>query len=388
VSELQLSLAPVADRERQVVDGELVTSAGAAASASALSPSPPPIRPGLEERNLFGEAERIAARAASASTRRQYGAIFRAFGDWLAGELGRPPVVGDLDADVIAAYGRHLAGYGGRGGGPAASATVRVYLSMVRAPARELGLEEAVTGARVPRHEPGPPETLTDIDYANPLRVPDRRTTAGKRDYANLLRVLGDCGLRSAELRGLRARDLRRPRSNARHHRLYVRGKGGREREVPVPEAVQQALEAWTAVHPLARGVGLLDEQPLFVRLGRHGDQDPLPLSAVAVHRLVRRSCLPAGVPERLAHPHALRAYWATHLLRGRRPRARGLRPSRACRPAHHRPLRRPAPRAGRRHRRGPRPPPPRRPTGGLGGVALTNRPEPPLCTVPSAAEL
>jgi integrase len=67
---------------------------------------------------------------------------------------------------------------------------------------------------RVPGHEPGPLETLTDTDYANLLRVPDRRRLAGKRDYA-LLRVLGDCGLRSAELRGLRARDLRRPRANA-----------------------------------------------------------------------------------------------------------------------------------------------------------------------------
>jgi hypothetical protein len=28
-------------------------------------------------------------------------------------------------------------------------------------------------------------------------------------------------------------------------------------------------LEAWLAVHPLARGRGLRDEQPLFVRLGR-----------------------------------------------------------------------------------------------------------------------
>ena len=208
-------------------------------------------------------------------------------------------------------------------------------------------MDEAVEGVRVPRHEPGPPETLTDTDYANLLRVPDRRTLAGKRDYA-LLRVLGDCGLRSAELRGLRARDLRRPRANARHHRLYVRGKGGREREVPVPEAVQQALEAWTAVHPLARGVGLLDEQPLFVRLGRHGDQEPLPLSAVAVHRLVRRHCLgrrragaaraPARAQGLLGHPSA----------RGRRPRARGLRAARARRPADHRPLRRPAARAGR----------------------------------------
>ncbi|MGO9790085.1 MAG: tyrosine-type recombinase/integrase [Solirubrobacteraceae bacterium] len=257
-------------------------------------------------RNLYGEAERIAARAASASTRRQYTAIFRAFCDWLAAQLHRPPLVGDLDADVIATYGRHLATCGGRGGRPAAPATARVYMSMIRALARHLGLGEETAGVRIPRHEPGPPETLTDTDYANLLRVPDRRTLAGKRDHA-LLRVLGDCGLRSAELRGLRARDLRRPRSNARHYRLYVHGKGGREREVPVPEATQAALDAWTAVHPLARGAGLRDEEPLFVRIGRHGTEPSLSLSSVAVHRIVRHGCQAAGVPDRLAHPHDLR---------------------------------------------------------------------------------
>jgi integrase len=309
VSEQQLLLAPVEEvLEVEVVDATIAEEPTDVAVIAAPAPA------GMQARNLFGEADRIAARAAVASTRRQYAAIFRAFGDWLAAELGRPPVVGDLDTDAIAAYARHLASGGGRGGRPAAPATSRVYLSMIRALARDLGREDQIEGVRVPRHEPGPPETLTDSDYANLLRVPDRRTLAGKRDYA-LLRVLGDCGLRSAELRGLRAQDLRRPRSNARHYRLFVRGKGGREREVPVPEAVQQALEAWVKVHPLARGVALLDEQPLFVRLGRHGHEQPLPLSAVAVHRLVHRSCAAAGVPERLAHPHALRAYWATHCL-------------------------------------------------------------------------
>ena len=180
----------------------------------------------LGERNLFGEADRIAARAASAGTRRQYAAIYRAFAHWLREQLDRPPVVGDLDADVIAAYGRYLATCGGRGGRPAAPATARVYISMVRALARQLGRDEAIADVRAPRHEPGPPETLTDTDYANLLRVPDRRTLAGKRDYA-LLRVLGDCGLRSAELRGLRAQDLRRPRANARH---ALRARKGRPR--------------------------------------------------------------------------------------------------------------------------------------------------------------
>jgi hypothetical protein len=36
-------------------------------------------------------------------------------------------------------------------------------------------------------------------------------------------------------------------------------------------------------------------------------------LSAEAVYRLVNRHAQAAGVPDRLAHPHALRAYWATH---------------------------------------------------------------------------
>jgi integrase/recombinase XerC len=309
MSEQQRVLAPAEPvLELELLDGTIADEPADVAVLAAPAPA------GLEQRNLFGEAERIAARAASASTRRQYASIFRAFGDWLAGELGRPPVVGDLDTDAISAYARHLATSGGRGGRPAAPATTRVYLSMIRALARDLGREHQVEGVRVPRHEPGPPETLTDTDYANLLRVPDRRMLAGKREYA-LLRVLGDCGLRSAELRGLRARDLRRPRSNARHHRLFVRGKGGREREVPVPQAVQHALEAWLKVQPLAHGVGLLDEHPLFVRLGRHGHEQPLPLSAVGVHRLVRRSCAAAGVPERLSHPHALRAYCATHCL-------------------------------------------------------------------------
>ena len=149
MSDPQLSLTlPGPEHEAlELVDGEL---ADASLEVAVLSPPPPPT-PGLEERNLFAEAQRIAARAASASTRRQYGAIFRSFGDWLGAQLGRPPVVADLDADVIAAYGRHLATAGGRGGRPAAPATVRVYVSMVRALARELDRpDEAAEGTDPP----------------------------------------------------------------------------------------------------------------------------------------------------------------------------------------------------------------------------------------------
>ncbi|MGO9901500.1 MAG: hypothetical protein ACLP0J_17875 [Solirubrobacteraceae bacterium] len=108
--------------ELELVDGTLADELADAAEIATPVPS------GLEQRNLIGEAERIVARAASASTRHQYAAIFRAFGDRLAGELGRPPLVGDLDTDAIATYTRHLASAGGRGGRPAAPASSRVHI--------------------------------------------------------------------------------------------------------------------------------------------------------------------------------------------------------------------------------------------------------------------
>ncbi len=134
----QLLLAPAEPTvELELVDGTIADELADAAAITTSAPAPS----GLEERNLFGEAQRIAARAASAGTRRQYAAIFGAFGDWLAGELGRPPLVGDLDTDVIAAFARHLASAGGRGGRPAAPATSRVYVSMT-------GRSPAISGAR------------------------------------------------------------------------------------------------------------------------------------------------------------------------------------------------------------------------------------------------
>jgi hypothetical protein len=110
VSEQQLLLAAAESAiELELVDGAIADEPVDVAVIPASAPA------GSEQRNLFGEAERIAARAASASTRRQYASIFRAFGDWLAGEFGRPPLVADLDTDAIAAYGRHLASAGGAG---------------------------------------------------------------------------------------------------------------------------------------------------------------------------------------------------------------------------------------------------------------------------------
>jgi integrase len=58
----------------------------------------------------------------------------------------------------------------------------------------------------------------------------------------------------------------------------------------------------------------LRDDQPVFVALGRHGDTAPKPLSNSALHKLLGRYAKAAGIPARLAHPHVLRAFYATTL--------------------------------------------------------------------------
>jgi integrase len=201
----------------------------------------------IVDRYLAAEADRIAARASTAGTRRQYGSIYRSFATWLAAQLGsaaagrRPRR--RCDRGLRSESGRR--GWTSwRAGGAGNRPRVRVDDPRARVTARSQR-----PGSRRPRAAPRawPPETLTDVDYTNLLRVPDRRSREGKRDYA-LLSVLGDCGLRSAELRRLRAEDVGRPRANARYYRLYVHGKGGREREVSVPDVVKGAIDAWVRV--------------------------------------------------------------------------------------------------------------------------------------------
>ncbi|MEO8715316.1 MAG: tyrosine-type recombinase/integrase, partial [Acetobacteraceae bacterium] len=119
------------------------------------------------------------------------------------------------------------------------------------------------------------------------------------RDAA-LFTLLYGCGLRIGEALALSVRDAPLPGGTGP---LTVRGKGDKERAIPVLAAVRVAIAAWLRHHP--------DRQPaspLFVGV-RGGRLDP----AVA-QRTMRAFRRHAGLPEH-ATPHALRHSFATHLL-------------------------------------------------------------------------
>jgi integrase/recombinase XerD len=135
------------------------------------------------------------------------------------------------------------------------------------------------------------------------LEQPDTSLPLGVRDRA-ILELLYSCGLRVSELCALRLADLFRT-----EELLRVRGKGSKERLVPIGKPALQWLERY-----------LQEVRPLLARpqsrdilfLNARGGQ----LSRMSVWKLVRHAAERAGI-ERRIHPHTLRHSFATHLLEG-----------------------------------------------------------------------
>ena len=122
-----------------------------------------------------------------------------------------------------------------------------------------------------------------------------------KRDAAVLLLLYG-CGLRVSEALDLDRRDAPSVGTGA----LRVRGKGGKERIVPVLPVVADAVDDYLSACPLP----LADDGPLFV--GVQGRR----LGPRRIQHRVQHLRKRLGLPE-TATPHALRHSFATHLLAG-----------------------------------------------------------------------
>jgi len=132
----------------------------------------------------------------------------------------------------------------------------------------------------------------------------DADDARARRDRA-LVELLYGAGLRVGEVEALDVRDVDLRRGDVR-----VRGKGGKERVVPLPRQAREALSAWLDPR---RGPGVLGE-PLFVALRRRRGGTPRRLGARDIRRMLRARALAAGIADRV-HPHRLRHSYATHLL-------------------------------------------------------------------------
>lgn len=143
------------------------------------------------------------------------------------------------------------------------------------------------------------PETLTDEEREAILRQPNRRYPTGLRNLA-LLRVMLDAGLRNAEVRGLRDKDM-----NWNTGRLKVMGKGKKERIVYLGEECLEIVRQWRE----RRSEMGITTGFLFCTL------DGMQVSERYLQQMVKRYAQKAGI-EKDIHPHSLRHTFATDIYR------------------------------------------------------------------------
>ncbi|RDE06462.1 tyrosine recombinase [Sphingomonas aracearum] len=149
----------------------------------------------------------------------------------------------------------------------------------------------------------GLPKTLSHQDVDRLFTAIDERLARVPLDprdlrLAALVELLYGSGLRASELVAI-------PRNAIAPDRPYLilRGKGGRERLVPISDRARAAVAAW-------RNHVAADRAWLFPSGKAH-------LSRIRLYQLLKALAAEAGIPPERVSPHVLRHAFATHLLEG-----------------------------------------------------------------------
>jgi integrase/recombinase XerD len=159
---------------------------------------------------------------------------------------------------------------------------------------------------RGPRKPQRLPRVLTREQVARLLAQPRGSEPLALRDRA-LLEAMYACGLRASEAVGLELADV-----DLEDGLLCARGKGSKERIVPIGRQAVAALHAYCrSGRPLLLGVGRSQPPPqLFLNSRGAG------LTRQGLYKIVQGHARSAGLAERMS-PHTLRHSFATHLLAG-----------------------------------------------------------------------
>jgi integrase/recombinase XerD len=214
----------------------------------------------------------------------------------------------EAKATDVAGFLEGLATGENNGKPPASPATIHRKSACLRSFYRHLrrdGLLDTDPTATLskPRRSRKLPQVLTRGDIEKLLSQPHGTEPAALRDRA-LLELMYACGLRASEAIGLELMDV-----DVQEGVLRARGKGSKERIVPIGQAALKALRIY-----VERGRPVLvkgaPEAHLFVNF--RGGQ----LTRQGLYKIVRRHAATAGLADRMS-PHTLRHTFATHLLAG-----------------------------------------------------------------------
>ncbi len=263
-----------------------------------------PIQRRLTDLTLEFLAALELERGLSRNTLEAYRSDLQQYGLFLTAR-GRDPL--EVTPGDLAAFVSELAD-GTAARRPLAPATLQRKIACLRSFYRHLRREQIIdydptTELRPPRSRGRLPKVLSRDEVNRLLAQPTGTSPAALRDRA-LLETMYACGLRASEAITLELSEL-----DLEAGMLRARGKGSKERLVPIGSKAIATLEAYlTRARPAL--VGLRDEPHVFVNLRGTG------LSRQGLYRIVQGHARTAGLASRMS-PHTLRHTFATHLLAG-----------------------------------------------------------------------
>ncbi len=249
------------------------------------------------DRHVEAFLEMLAAeRGAARNTLAAYAADLQDFTGFAAARGAAPA---SADAALLRAYLSALVGRGlaARTQARRLSALRQFYRFLLR---EERRADDPTAQLDAPRLQPALPKYLTEAEIAALLAAAERWPAVAGAQARAALEILYAGGLRVSELLALTAVTV-----TAAAPVLTIRGKGGRERLVPLSGAAREAAAAWLAV----RGVS-----SRFLFPGR----DPRrAMTRRGFALMLGRLAAAAGLDPARVSPHVLRHCFATHMLAG-----------------------------------------------------------------------
>jgi integrase/recombinase XerD len=241
-----------------------------------------------------------AERGASPNTREAYGRDLNDFAGFLAERGIDVAAAGSTD---IAAY---MAALNERGMAPRTAARRRSALRQFHRflLAEGIRADDPSTLIDAPRQGRPLPKTLAEGEVRALLAAARARPGSDGARLTALLELLYATGLRVSELVGLPVATVQRDTGY-----LIVRGKGAKERLVPLTDAARAAVKDWLAVRSKALPPGRPSPW-LFPSRGRQRH-----LTRHRFAQQLKQLAVEAGLDPRRLSPHVLRHAFATHLL-------------------------------------------------------------------------
>jgi integrase/recombinase XerC len=257
-------------------------------------------------------------RGASEHTVRAYAREVRSFAVYLGETLGKGASVSAVEHLHIRAYMGLLYERGlTKASAARALAAVRSWFKWL---AKEGKVAQnpalLVSTPKLPKHLPRVPSmeevnrVLNSLDGEGAAKKDQAEAAAWPERDRVIFELLYGCGIRNSELVGLNMGSVK-----WRDDAVLVRGKGRKERLVPLGDEAAAALRAYLPLREaklMAAGKGgLVHEGPLMMNLRMRGD---CRLTTRSVGRIVKAIALSRGLAADV-HPHTLRHAFGTHML-------------------------------------------------------------------------